>query len=362
MSTTRRVFLGGMAGFAAAHVLAQDQPIGGHGKLYVGGRPSLILILDEASGKPVGEIKTRTGTPARLTLSTDRTRIYAISSTLEDMEVIDLASSQVIDNFRLGESGKHVRFRGFAIDPSHRYAVMATKAATKQIDRWEIGPPLLLQYDMKDHKVVRTIPWPNGEERESAGLKFSPDGKYLYIFGGDIVAFDTTDFKEVDKWELSRPLEEGFGRIDFGYLDDTYEEPGYYSGLFHVRDAVQHREIMGIARVDLQQKQVDFYALGPAEDVSFAMAPGRELAYGVRDEVGHFEFWTFDLKNRRVVSRTPFDGRPRMAMKTSTNGKLLYVYQAGNTIDVYDAASYRFLRTIQLDIDMTGFVIVPPAA
>lgn len=362
MRTTRRVFLGGMAGAAASSVFAQQPLIGGHGKLYVGGRPSRILILDEATGKTAGEIKTRTGTPARLMLSTDHTQIYAVSSTLEDLEVIDLASNQVIDSFRLGEGGKHVRFRGLAVDPSHRYLVTLTKTATKQIDRWEIGPPVLLEYDMKDHQVVRTIPWPKGEEREAAGLKFSPDGKYLYLFGDDIVAFDTTDFKEVDKWELSRPLEEGFGRINFGYLDDTYEEPGYFSGIFHVRDAVQHRETMGIARVNLQQKQVDFYALGPAEDVSFAMAPGREMAYGVRDEVGHFEFWTFDLKNRRVVSRTPFDGRPRMAMKTSTNGKLLYVYQAGNTIDVYEAASYKFLRTIQLDIDMTGFVIAPPGA
>ena len=45
---------------------------------------------------------------------------------------------------------------------------MLTASATKLIDRFEIGAPTLVQYDLKEHKIVRTIPWPNGEERENA--------------------------------------------------------------------------------------------------------------------------------------------------------------------------------------------------
>ena len=51
-----------------------------------------------------------------------------------------------------------------------------------------------------------------------------------------------------------------------------------------------------------------------------------------------------------------------MALKTSSNGKLLYIYQAGPTIDLYEAATYKFLRTVTLDIDMTGLVLVPANA
>ena len=60
----------------------------------------------------------------------------------------------------------------------------------------------------------------------------SPDGKLLYFFADDVLIYDTTEFKQVDKWELSRPLEEGLGRFDFGPRDVTYEEPGFYSGIF----------------------------------------------------------------------------------------------------------------------------------
>jgi hypothetical protein len=54
-----------------------------------------------------------------------------------------------------------------------------------------------------------------------------------------------------------------------------------------------------------------------------------------------------------------------MGLKTSSNGKVLYIYVAGNTIDLYDADTYQYLRTITLDGDMTTDLFVfptPPSA
>ena len=79
--------------------------------------------------------------------------------------------------------------------------------------------------------------------------------------------------------------------------------------------------------------------------------------------MGRYDFWTIDLDQRKVTSREEFAGRPRMSLKTSSNGKLLYIYNAGNTIDLYDASNYRYLRTIELDGDVTtGFFVVPRQA
>jgi hypothetical protein len=49
-----------------------------------------------------------------------------------------------------------------------------------------------------------------------------------------------------------------------------------------------------------------------------------------------------------------------MRMMTSSDGAHLYVYQAGNTIDVYDANTYQRLRTIELDADTTTDLFVMP--
>jgi hypothetical protein len=50
-----------------------------------------------------------------------------------------------------------------------------------------------------------------------------------------------------------------------------------------------------------------------------------------------------------------------MSLKTSSNGQVLYIYNAGNTIDLYDASNYQYMRTITLDGDATSdLFVVPP--
>jgi DNA-binding beta-propeller fold protein YncE len=368
----RRRFMGACLASLAALALAASGAIaqqpghatGGNGTLYIGGYPNLIWIIDEATEKITGTIPVKSGIPRRLGLSRDLKRFYNIDATSEHIEIIDIASKTTIDTFRLTEGNKRVRINSLEPDPTHSYAIMLTRAATKLRDRVEIGPSTLQQYDLKEHKITRTIPWPDGQEQDNANLMFSPDGKLLYFLGNDITIFETERFTEVDKWELSN-LEEGLGQVSvsfggFGGLDTVNDEPGYLTTTLTVEDPVQHRRMMGVARINLSKKDLEFYTLGPAGGVNFALAPDRKRGYGLESSVGRYQFWTFDLDKRRVVSRAEFDGRPRMSLKTSSNGRLLYIYNAGDTIDIYDGASYRYLRTITLPGDVTTqFYVVP---
>ncbi|MGD9906879.1 MAG: hypothetical protein AB7U83_25725, partial [Vicinamibacterales bacterium] len=63
-----------------------------------------------------------------------------------------------------------------------------------------------------------------------------------------------------------------------------------------------------------------------------------------------------------VVKRTEIEGRPRMGLRVSSNGKLVYVYVAGATLDVWDAANHKYLRTIALGGDQTTELFVVPGA
>jgi hypothetical protein len=218
-----------------------------------------------------------------------------------------------------------------------------------------------VQFDLATKKIVRTVPWPNGEEREGANMQFSPDGKLLYLFSEqDILIYETDGFTQVDKWELSKPQEEGMARLQAGSTDNVNDDPGFYTGLFTTTDPVQNRRVMGIGRVNLAAKTIEFSALGPATNVGFTMVPNRRLAFGLMNEIGRYEFWKFDLDAKRVVERTEFRGRPRMSLRTSSNGKVLYVFNAGETIDLYDAATYKYMRTIHLPGDFTTDLFVFP--
>ncbi len=354
----------GRAGIVVSGWAAPEKKISaGNGTLIIGSYPKQFWIIDEASEKIVGSIPYQSGIPRRTSLSFDRKRFYTIEAQMEKVEIVDIASKRTLDTFTLSEGNKKVRIRSLEPDPQNRFVMMLIGPATKLIDRWEISKPEIVQYDLATHKVVRTIPWPNDEERQFANIMFSPDGKLMYLFTEqDVLIYDTSSFKQVDTWDLSKPIEEGYGRLEFGPRDVMNDEPGYYTAIFNMADPVQHRRTMGIGRVNLAAKTIDFHPIGPSTPVSFAMAPDRKNAYGLYDEIGRYEFWKFDLEHHKLANRVEFHGRPRMGLKTSSNGKVLYIYVAGNTIDLYDAETYQYLRTITLDGDMTTDLFVFPTA
>jgi hypothetical protein len=343
----------------ASSALAQG---GGNGTIYIGTYAKKILVVNESNLKVVDSIPISVGIPTSMILSSDRKHFYVLDPQFEHVEVIDIASRKAIDKFSLSSGNTRVRLWGINVDPRERFAVVLVKTYTKQRDRFEVGKPTLLRYDLARKTVTDTIPWPKGEERDGAQIVFSPDGALMYFFTtDDVLVYSTDSLKQVDRWELSRTLfEEGLGRLNFFFPNDIYEDPGFYTGLFRITDPVNRRTLMGVARVDLMKRNVDYFTLGPSEPVSFRLAPGRRRAYGLRQQVGNYEFWTFDLEGRRVAQRTQFHGRPRMGLTPSSNGRQLYIHTAGPTIDVYDSQTFKLLRTVTLGADMSGLVIIPP--
>ena len=97
--------------------------------------------------------------------------------------------------------------------------------------------------------------------------------------------------------------------------------------------------------------------------MSFTVAPDRKHANVLVAEIGRHRLMTIDMDGRRVTSQVEVPSRTRMQMRTSSNG-LIYLYEAGRTIEVYAADASKRLHTIELDSDMmyATFVIVPPAS
>ena len=357
-------------GAAAPSAFEQAGPpklTGGTGTIYLGSYAKRIAVIDEATEKLTAEIPLKTGLPWAMRLSRDATRFYVQSADQERFEVIDVASRQTLDTFTLSGGDRHVRTLAFDVDPQHRFMVLVARTVTKLVDRFEIGAPSFIQYDLREHKIVRTVPWATDPEPQYyyLNLRFSPDGNLLYVFGNEILIYEMAALSKVDSWNLSLPNEPGLGRFDLGWMDETNDEPGYFTALFTMADPVQNRRLLVLGRVDLGRKRLDFFPVGPApqhDDVSFALGADRRHGYVLLQDIRRYELWTIDIPGRRLQSRVEFDARPRMAIRSSSNGKLIYIYEAGNTIDLYDAAGFKYLRTISLDADMmyNTFHVVPP--
>ena len=339
---------------------ATQSPSGGNGTIYVGTYARNILVLDEATMRVRDTLHTSVGIP-EISLSFDRKHLYVSDPGNEKVEIIDIATKKSLASFTLSTDSTKVRMWGFSLDPKERFAVLLVKEYAKKRDRYVVSRPTLLRYDLAKHVVTDTIPWPRGEEREGAQIIFAPNGELMYfVTADDVLIYNTATLKEVDRWDISKTLfEEGLGRIGFGFPYDIYEEPGFYTGLFRTTDPVNRRTQMGVARMDLVNRQLDFYPLGPSQAVTFRLSPDRKRAYGIHSEVGNYQFWTFDLESRRVLGKTEFAGRPRMGLVVSSNGSQLYITTAGSTIDRYATTGFGHLGTINLGADMTNVLIVP---
>lgn len=358
-----------LAGAAlAAQKGKSAEPFAGHGTIVVGSYSGHLTEVDEATGA-ITKIPLTTGAPFVVRLSTDRSRFYVQSANQERFEVVDVAAKKSIDTFTLSDARNHIRAMTFEPDPQHKTLVVIARTDTKQIDRWTIGDPEIIVYDLATHTVARRHKWPIDPEPGLWGvtLRFSPDGKLLYVFGDTVSVLDTATMTVVDTWDLALPADPMLGHFDEGPWTDEADEPGKATALFIQSDAVQKRKMLVIGRVDLAKKTVTVTPLGPppvAHSLGFHVAPDHKRAHLLLGDIGRHELWTIDLEAGRVTARQEVPTRTRMQMRSSSSGEILYIYEAGRYIELYTADAKTKLRQIELDSDMmySTFTILPPAA
>ncbi len=341
------------------------------GLLYVGTWQKQILVIDEAQGKVIDKIQLQTGAPKDIEISTDRKKLFVSTWEKNGIEVVDLAARKVVNSFSLDEGNRKVRFSGFISDPQDQLLYTTIKVAVKQIDRFELEPSKLAVIDLAQKKIIRSAEFPKEENSTfrvyDRGIRVSPDGKSLFLFRENVLIFNTADFKLQDKIELSKPQDPGMERVGMGANNDPSDEPGMMTSVFNATDPVVHRPIFGIARVDLAKRAFDFTPVGPATQgmMGLHVSPDHKTGYTVALQENtpgnrRAEFWVFDMATRRLVNKMEFPGRTRFSFTISSNGNQLYIYGAGPTLEIFDAATLQLQKTIDVEADMTTQLIVMP--
>jgi DNA-binding beta-propeller fold protein YncE len=331
------------------------------GVMYTGVWPGEVLILDETTGAIQGRIPLKNGAVFSLTRSHDRKKFYAVTGLMESLEVVDIESRQVVDTVKFSEGNRKVRLtRSVAIHPDGVRVFAPARTTIKEIDRYNVEKPQLATIDLQAKKITKTLELPR--EYETGGLmRASPDGKYLYLFSRDVVIIDVEQFKIIDKIELDRPMYPGLGLFRFGSSFESHDEPNALRFLYSSTDPITNRNMQGIARFDLTTRELDFYETGPNIGIGgFAVSPDHKRAYAVRNQIGMSEFYVWDLEAKRMLKRQEYAGRPRTSVTVSSDGKRLYLHNAGNTIDYYNAETLTFEKRIELPGDFTTDLFVFP--
>jgi hypothetical protein len=354
-------------------VLIAFSPLAGGGTLFLGGYPNSILVVDESQGKVVDRIPLATGLPMTMRLSEDRKKIYVTTNDHSGIEVIDVATRKVVNQFVLNTATQHYRFNGGTPDPQDRVFYTVTTEIDKRPEHYDIGKPKYTVIDLAQQKIVKTVDVAPEDENGAGGgygrntFEISSDGKFLYQFRDKVVILSSDDFRVVDRIDLSKPDLPGMENVGFGARLDSIGEPGKHISLFNSADPIVHNRVFGIARFDLSTRDVNFNPIGPAPAgmAGLQVTPDKKSAYTVIANGMHgnkrCEFWSFDLGTDHITKTVEVPCRTRFSFGMSSDGKKLYIYGAGYDIEVYDTATLKLERTWDLNNDVTGagMIVLP---
>jgi DNA-binding beta-propeller fold protein YncE len=349
-------------------LLALFAAVASAGTLYLPAYPAAVLVFDEAKGQIVDRIPLETGTPMSMRLSSDHKTIYVTTIDHNGIEVVDVASRKVTNHFELNTPTKQFRFRGGAVGPGGKLFYTVTREIDRLPEHFDVKPAKYTVIDLAQQKIVKTVDMPIEDERTNRlSFEVSPDGKYLYQFGPKIKILQTADFKVVDTLDLERPDSPGMENVHLGSDLDLISQPGIHTSVFNSSDPIVHNRVFGLARLNLETREVNYSPIGPAPGgmAGLQITPDKKTAYTVIATGGienkRCEFWKFDLTSDRVTQRQEVPCRTRFSFGMSSDGKKLYIYGAGFEIEVYDAATLKWEKTWDLmnDITYAGLVVLP---
>ena len=336
--------------------------------IFFGTWPHHVVVFDSAQEKIVDNIDLKTDVPRTLILSPDRKKIYA--STLNDNAIvtIDVATRKVLSSFTLNQGNQNVRLVGLAPDPTGNYLYAIATIISKKMDHYDVDPAKFVVIDLTAKKITRTAAFPPDEGTFGfrTTIKLSPDGKVLYLFRENILAFDTSEFKLLKKIDLAKPQVPDMENLSVNLLDDPNELPGKITSVFNAADGIIHRRVFGIGTVDLSNLSFDFTPIAPAPGTMtpLFLTPDRKTGYtvSITGDPGNrrCEFWAFDIASRKLIRSREFDGRTRFSFGLSADGTKLLIYGAGYQITVYDATTFEQRNDVDVRGDMTtNFVVLP---
>jgi WD40 repeat protein len=362
--------VGLLAGPAAAADASDAQQL-----LYLATWPHQILVFDTAQEKIVDRIDLDTDAIQLLVLAADKKRLYANTVRDNSIVVIDLASRKVLSKFALNSGNRNARLLSFAADPSGKYLYSVGPTIVKQIDHYEVEPNKLVIIDLENRKISQMADFPKDETLMTlwpVQMKFSPDGKYLYIFQDKILIFDSKTLQLVKKIDLADPHVPGVTNVMFNPVEewpaeDPNEEPGKLTNVFIASDPYVHRAVFGIAKIDLASLSFDFTPVAPATTLSMTpllLTPAHQTGYTVTIDGSpgnrRGEFWVFDMKTRKLNNKKEFEGRNRFSFAMSADGRKIFIYGAGYEIGIYDAKTFELRNNVALPGDMTSNIVVMP--
>jgi hypothetical protein len=347
---------------------------------YMGTLDKKLLIMNEDTDNIIGEIPLA-GVPRTIVTSADQKQFYILNTDMA-IEIVDISTRKVAGSINLMDmggkvrvvagsrnwmngAGSQARFSGIVVDPNGRYLYSTMRVVRKDLSEYHLDPPQFAVIDLTTKSVVKRMDFPKEYDTGfgfQASFKVSPDGKYLWVFDDDITILDLATFKVVDKIALSKPPYPGASPYRLSPTDMPYDGTNKVTSIFVSVDPVVHKGTLGVATMDMTTRKVDYKPIGvQLPMIGFLIAPGGKVGYSVMYAGAGAnrttEWWAWDLVNHKVTKKEPLESRSTFSFGMSGDGSKLYLYGSGPSVEVFNAATLKSEKFIDLKKDLTTRVV-----
>ena len=165
-------------------------------------------------------------------------------------------------------------------------------------------------------------------------------------------------FNQVGKIPLSKPSYPGASPLRLNATDDPYDDAAKVTSVFVSVDPIVHKGTLGLGTLNLTTREMNYTPIGAAFPMlGFMVSPDRKLGYSVMFNYSggsrRTEWWVWDLQTHQVIKTQAFESRPTFKFGISSDGKKLYLYGSGSTLEVFDAATLTSRKLLYLNRDIT---------
>jgi len=320
------------AGLALALALAHAERSEARDRFYYLGY-GIIQVIDGDTDAIVADIPIK-GATREVGLAADRKHLY-VTTNRHLVHKVDLGENRVVATVDVSNEGWDRVMFGFVLDPDGKTAYGGFMS--RKIDKGDvvIGKPVVAQFDLATGKLLRSVEVPWGVAH-LVGVK---GGRTIYAFGQDLYRIDASgaDLRLVETVPM---FDKGMNILPF--WDYAFDNGGMASMNYYTE------KYMGLLLVDQETGEVNDVVLkgDPAMAYSVVLAPDRKKAYAVMDDLT-----VIDLVSKTYVASVPVKEGTSYGVNVSADGKKVYVAGGGSTLTIYDAATLKPLKVLQMASD-----------
>lgn len=311
---------------------AASRPVAGRDYFYYVGY-GVLQVIDGSSDAIVADIKVD-GWLRETALSPDKKFLY-VTAKRHLIHKVDLMQNAVVKTVDVNRDGWQRFIFGFDVAPDGKTAYAGMLSRKTSGGDVVIGKPVVAQLDLETGAILRSLDVPWGV----ASLTTVKGDSMVYAVGKDLYKIDISGkaMKVVETWPM---YEKKMNFLPF--WNYSWENGGVFMANYYTP------QFMGLLAIDKATGEITDTPLDgmPVFAYSVIYSPDKKKAYGVMDELN-----VIDVEKKTYGPVVVNKEGTCYGVSVSSDGKKVYVGGGGSTLTVYDAATLKPIKVLQMASD-----------